>query len=152
MRRVPAPVTVVTATGAKEARGATIGSFTSVSLDPPLISFNLEQGSQMHEVMEETSHFAVHILEAGQAALCTHFARPDCSGAEQLGDIAYHLDSYGNPILDAALAILRCRTHARVRAGDHSIIIGEVVEVEERGEGTALLYHNRTYCSIERAG
>jgi flavin reductase (DIM6/NTAB) family NADH-FMN oxidoreductase RutF len=69
MRRVPSPVVVVTAQGPREARGITIGSFTSLALDPPLVSFNVGCGARMHEVMEACDRFAVHVLGEEQTHL-----------------------------------------------------------------------------------
>lgn len=148
MRHVPSPVTIVTAGGAEEVRGTTIGSFTSVSLRPPLISFNVDQSSQMHDVLGAAAQFAVHILCDDDAHLCTHFAAPDRLGVEQLSAVPHHLDAHGTPILDDALAVLHCRRHDMFEAGDHSIVVGEVTEVDRRGEGAPILYYKRTYRSV----
>lgn len=148
MQRVPSPVTVVTAAGRTEARGATIGSFTSVSLEPPLVSFNVEKGSQMHEVLGEASHFAVHLLGDQQSGLCQHFAVPDQSGSEQLADIPHRVDRHGTPIINEAPAVIHCRVHDAVEAGDHSIVIGRVIRLEERNAVPPILYYNRDYRSV----
>lgn len=148
MRRVPSPVTIVTAVGAGEARGATIGSFTSVSLEPPLISFNVDRSSQMHDVLSAAARFAVHIPCRGHAHLCAHFAVPDRSGVDQLSTIPHVVDAHGTPILESALAVIKCRTHDTFEAGDHSIVVGEVIDVEGRSERAPLLYYKRTYCSV----
>ena len=148
MQRVPSPVTVVTAAGHAEARGATIGSFTSVSLDPPLVSFNVEKESQMHAVLAETSHFAVHLLADRQSELCQHFAVPDQSGADQLETVAYRTDAHDTPVLEAAPAVLHCQWHGAFGAGDHRIIVGRVTQLEDRGEARPLLYYDRDYRSV----
>jgi flavin reductase (DIM6/NTAB) family NADH-FMN oxidoreductase RutF len=152
MQRVPSPVTVVTAAGAGEARGATIGSFTSVSLDPPLVSFNVDRESQMHEVLEDAQHFAIHLLSDGQSELCTHFAAPDRAGADQLAAVDHQTDEHDTPILDTAPAVLSCRRHEAFRAGDHTIIVGRVVGLDERAEAPPILYYNRDYRSVTPAG
>ena len=148
MRRVPAPVTVVTAAGADEARGATIGSFTSVSLDPPLVSFNVDRESQMHEVLRETAHFAVHLLSDDQSQLCTHFAVPDQSGTDQLAAVRHRPDEHGTPILEAAPAVLYCRWYEAFGAGDHTIVVGRVTRLEERTEASPILYYEQDYRSV----
>jgi 3-hydroxy-9,10-secoandrosta-1,3,5(10)-triene-9,17-dione monooxygenase reductase component len=148
MQRVPSPVTVVTAAGRAEARGATSGSFTSVSLDPPLVSFNVEKDSQMHAVLAEASHFAVHLLADRQSELCRHFAVPDQSGADQLAAVTYRADTHGTPILESAPAILHCRWHEAFEAGDHTIVVGHVTQLEERDEARPLLYYDRDYRSV----
>ncbi len=148
MRRVPSPVTVVTAAGPSEARGATIGSFTSVSMDPPLVSFNVEDESQMHDVLAEASHFAVHLLADRQSDLCQHFAVPDQSGGDQLAPVSYRTDTRGIPILDAAPTVLHCRWHEAFGAGDHTIVVGRVTQLEDRDEARPLLYYDRDYRSV----
>lgn len=148
MRRVPSPVTVVTAAGRSEARGATIGSFTSVSLDPPLVSFNVAKGTQIHAVLHEASHFAVHLLSAQQSDLCAHFALPNVAGAEQLAAVSYHTTRYETPILDAAPAVLHCRMHDTFEVGDHTIVVGKVVTLDERDDTRPILYYDREYRSV----
>ena len=148
MQRVPAPVTVVTAAGHSEARGATIGSFTSVSLDPPLVSFNVDKDSQMHAVLETAGHFAVHLLSDEQSALCTHFAAPDQEGSDQLDAVAYRADEHDTPVLEAAPAVLHCRWHEAFEAGDHTIVVGRVTRLEEREEAPPILYYDRDYRSV----
>src|SRR5690606_11818136 len=129
MRRLPSPVTVVTVQGEREMRGITIGSFTSTSLDPPLISFNVEQAAQMHDFLVGATHYAVHLLGVDQAHLSDHFAMPERTGAEQFASVAFHRDARGTPVLDDVLAVLHCTHYAVYEAGDHSIFVGEVVEV-----------------------
>lgn len=145
MRRVPSPVTVVTACGTDEMRGITIGSFTSASLDPPLISFNVEKGAQMHGVLVDCSHYAVHVLGDDQADLSERFARPDTAGSVQFDGIPFYLDERGLPVLEDVLVVFICRPYAVYDAGDHSIFLGEVVEVRSRHEGDPVLYFNRSY-------
>lgn len=151
MQRVPAPVTVVTTAGSAEARGATIGSFTSVSLDPPLVSFNVELESQMHEVLGEASHFAVHLLSDEQSQLCQHFALPDQPGAQQLAEVPHRLNGHGIPVIEEAPAVIHCRLYNTVEAGDHSIIIGKVIRLEVRDIRPPILYYNRDYRGVSGA-
>jgi flavin reductase (DIM6/NTAB) family NADH-FMN oxidoreductase RutF len=140
MRRVPSPVVVVTAADAEDARGITIGSFTSVSLDPPLISFNVGKEARMYPLIMRADRFLVHILSEAQADLGNHFAVPDLSGAEQFAPVPHHIDAAGTPVLDAVLAVLHCRPYAFVEAGDHAIVVGEVLDVDEGATGRPILY------------
>jgi len=148
MRRVPAVVTIVTTSDAGEMRGITIGSFTSVALDPPLISFNVGQEGRMHGVLLTASHFAVHLISQQQTHLCEHFATPDLTSAEQFSTVRHHLDAYGVPILEDALVVLRCQRHDVFEAGDHSIILGQVIDIDEANDGEPVLYYNRSYRNI----
>ncbi len=147
MRRVPSPVVVVTA-AAHEVRGATIGSFTSVSLTPPLISFNVAVDSQMYPVITAAERFAVHVLREEQAELSRHFALPDLPGKEQFLNVPHRKEEDGLPILFDALGILLCRRYAIHPAGDHAIIVGKVESVEEQGAGRPILYYNRSYRAL----
>jgi flavin reductase (DIM6/NTAB) family NADH-FMN oxidoreductase RutF len=148
MRRVPSPVTVVTMVAQEEFRGVTIGSFNSVSLEPALISFNVQNVSQAREALEATEYFAVHILGDQQAALSDHFAIPDASGAVQFNGLAYRLSAWGVPILPEVLAVLHCRRYAIYPAGDHAILVGAVLEIEEGVAGSPVVYYNRTYHTL----
>ncbi len=148
MRQVPSPVTVVTAAGQGGARGITIGSFTSVSLDPPLISFNVAHDAQTHDLIVGAERFAVHLLSDEQAHLSNHFALPDVTGAEQFAAMPYRRDPYGTPILDDVLAVFHCTRYAVYPAGDHSLLVGEVVAIEEGMAGQPLLYFDRAYHTV----
>ncbi len=145
MRRVPSPVTVVTAAGPDEMRGMTVGSFTSVSLDPPLISFNVALDAQMHDLITSVEHFVVHLLSDRQAPLSNNFAIPDRSGQEQFATIPYSLDANGTPILEDALAIFFCTHYANHPAGDHTLVVGQVLDIQAGVEGSPLVYFDRSY-------
>jgi 3-hydroxy-9,10-secoandrosta-1,3,5(10)-triene-9,17-dione monooxygenase reductase component len=148
MRRIPAPVTVVTAGRDEDIRGITIGSFASTSLDPPLISFNVEREAQMHDFLADASHFAVHLLSEDQVYYSEHFALPDRSGSEQFESVPYRKGAFGLPVLEGVMAVLYCTRYAVYDAGDHSIVVGEVARIEQGVDGAPLLYFNRSYRSV----
>ena len=149
MRRVPSPVVVVTAKGEREARGITIGSFTSVALDPPLVSFNVGRESRMYEVMETCSRFAVHVLGEGQAHLAKRFAKPDLTGSEQFEAVPHTRDAQGIPLLDDVTARFHCTPHDAVPAGDHVLYVGLVVGVDdEQPDRGAVLYYKSSYRGV----
>lgn len=148
MRHVPSPVTIVTVGAEDGIRGITIGSFASTSLRPPLISFNVSLEAQSYDSLRTASHFAVHVLSDEQAFLSDHFATPDLSSEEQFEGVPYRIQPDGTPIILDTLAVLYCRRHAVYEAGDHSIIVGEVEEIENGLEGQPLLYFDRTYREI----
>ena len=141
------PVVVVTAQVGGEPRGATIGSFTSVSLDPPLVSFNVTHGSALHRALGAADAWAVHPLAAGQADVAEHFARPDLEGPEQLAPFA-HVVGDGPPLLRGALAVLLCAPHARFEAGDHTVFVGRVTGVIDGAGDAPLLYYRRSYRGV----
>jgi flavin reductase (DIM6/NTAB) family NADH-FMN oxidoreductase RutF len=148
MRRVPSPVVVVTARGEDEARGITIGSFTSVALDPPLVSFNVGRASRMHEVMETCSRFVVHVLSEEQVHLAKRFAVPGLTGEEQFEAVSHGRGEDGTPLLDDVTARLYCRPHDSILAGDHTLYVGLVVDVERPLDQGAVLYYQSTYRGV----
>ena len=149
MRRIASPVVIVTVGTPDGPRGATIGSFTSVSLEPPLVSFNVTRETQLHEALSHADRFAVHLLAAEHADLATHFALPDLSSSAQFGALAHVPGVDGQaPRLEGTLGILLCRTESRFAAGDHSIFVGRVESVEGGAEGTPLLYYARSYRDV----
>jgi len=148
MRRVPAAVTVVTACSPSEKRGMTVGSFTSVSLDPLLVSFNVGKAAGMHGVLIDADYFYVHLLSEEQSELSNLFARPDLDGVEQFSGVPYRLADDGAPILTDALAYLKCEKIVVYDAGDHVLMLGRVDDVVQMHEGKPLLYFDRGYRSI----
>lgn len=146
MRHVPSPVTVVTLAGADGPRGVTIGSFVSVSLDPPLVSFNVRIDGTIHPHLLEAERFNIHILHAGQAALSNRFARPDATSEEQFEGLDYRQEPGMPPVLTDALAVFHCRPFALHPAGDHTLVLAEVEAIDAREEEMVpLLYYRQSY-------
>ncbi|MEX2352126.1 MAG: flavin reductase family protein [Balneolaceae bacterium] len=148
MRRMPYPVTIITAASGKNSRGITIGSFTSLSISPPLISFNVERSSQMHSFLLEADYFIVHIPEVGQEDLCTRFALSDLTGTEQFHEVNFELNRHGVPVIRGVIAALHCRKYKQMEVGDHSIFAGEVLEAETYKDNAPILYLDGGYHSL----
>ena len=130
-------VTVVTAKGEDGMlAGVTANSFNSVSLDPPLVLWSLDRGSPSLKVLENASHFCVHILAEGQNDLCRKFAR---SGDDKFNGVEFAEGLGGAPILTGCLAHFECRNVVHHDGGDHVIIVGEV-ERFETTEGEPLIF------------
>ncbi|MCW7941572.1 flavin reductase [Streptomyces hygroscopicus] len=138
-RRHAAGVAVITAQGGGGPVGFTATSLTSVSVEPPLVSFGIGVGASSWPVVSEAGHVGVHILGEHQEALAGTFAR---SGADRFGaSTRWREGPEGVPVLDDVLAWLVCRVVARVPAGDHRIVLAEVVLGDPSGTGRPLLYH-----------
>lgn len=155
MRRVPSPVTVVTAVDAKAEgpaglRGMTVGSFTSVALRPPLVSFNVQRDATMHDLLrQKDARFAVNVLSEAQAGLAVHFAVPDRTGAEQFGPVAHRIGARGVPVLEGVLEAIHGCVETFLEAGDHSVFVGRVTEIEQDdAQGTPLLYYGSAYHGV----
>ncbi|WP_164418562.1 flavin reductase family protein [Streptomyces salinarius] len=119
-------VTVITTGSEGEADGTTVNSFTSVSLEPPLVLFCLHRQSRLHTLLTESGGFTVNFLSGRQQSLARHFAerRPD-----MLAGVPHHYTADGLPVLSEALAHLTCTTVDVHTAGDHDIVVGEVVDL-----------------------
>ncbi|MEU9954454.1 flavin reductase family protein [Streptomyces sp. NPDC050982] len=138
-RRHAAGVAVITAQGGEGPVGFTATSLTSVSAEPPLVSFGVGTGASSWPAIAEQDHVGVHILGEHQRELAATFAR---SGADRFGaPTAWREGPEGVPVLDDVLAWLVCRVVARVPAGDHRIVLAEVVLGDPAGAGRPLLYH-----------
>ena len=148
MSRVPSPVVVITAQGPREARGITIGSLSSVALEPPLVSFNVACDSRMFDVMEGCDRFAVHVLGEDQAHVAKQFAVPDLSGPEQFESVPHTRDAHGTPVLEGGSAVLHCQPHDSLPAGDHRLYVGLVMEAEERPDQGAVIYYKSDYRGV----
>ena len=140
-------VTVVTCSDAAgHPCGITANSFSSVSLDPPLILWNIAKVSNSLRAYLDAAHFAVNVLTSEQQDLSSHFAKSDHT---LFDDVAFDVSADGVPLLQDTLAALECRTHRVHECGDHSIIVGEVTGFRS-GEDDPLLFYNGNYRTIQR--
>ncbi|WP_411100348.1 flavin reductase family protein [Streptomyces sp. x-45] len=142
-RRHAAGVAVITARGPLGPVGFTATSLTSVSARPPLLSFGIGTGSSSWPAMSEAEHVGVHVLGEHQEELAATFAR---SGADRFAaPTGWREGPQGVPVLDSVLAWLVCRVVGRVPAGDHRIVLAEVLLGDSAGAGEPLLYHQGRY-------
>ncbi|MET0362988.1 MAG: alpha/beta fold hydrolase [Sphingobium sp.] len=134
-------ITTVTPDG--EPIGFTANSFTSVSLDPPLVLFCIARKSANLPVFEAAAGFAINILHIGQQPTSNRFARPSDS---RFDGIDWEIRSEGgSPILIGSRASLDCRTHAIHDGGDHLIVVGEVKQADFEPHRDPLLYLGGKY-------
>lgn len=128
-------VTVVTTRTPGGPVGMTANSFSSVSLDPPLTLWSVDRNSERFAVFSTAERYAIHVLDAGQAALSNGFAK----SPNHFPQVAWHDGADGVPALEGVLARFDCRLAAAHPAGDHLVLIGEVLEVEFR-DGLPLVF------------
>jgi flavin reductase len=146
MRAFPSGVCVVTIEFEGTRVGLTVGSLTSVSLDPPLVAFALGRQAQLHELLRGAGGFGVSFLADDQEALAQHFARSVPPIAMWVG-IPLREDVEGPPLIADALGWLRCSVESEQPAGDHTIFVGRA---EWTGVGRwrpALVYVREGYAS-----
>jgi flavin reductase (DIM6/NTAB) family NADH-FMN oxidoreductase RutF len=116
---------VATRNAAGERLGATISSFVSISLEPPLVSFSLSKGSKGFDDWASADSFSINFLEEGQSELSTRFARAGTDKWRGLKPVTG--DITGVPLLEGALASIECSRFAQYDGGDHLIFLGRVL-------------------------
>jgi flavin reductase (DIM6/NTAB) family NADH-FMN oxidoreductase RutF len=135
-------VTVVTTMTPHGPLGMTVNSFSSVSLDPPLVLWSPARKSSRFPAFEASSHFAIHILAADQRPLAEHFARN--GHFEGVG----HAPGLGEaPLLEGTAARLECLHAVHYDGGDHLIVVGEVLRITE-ADRPPLVYHRGRYLAL----
>ena len=124
--------------------GFTANSFTSVSLDPQLISICIDKESFNIDTFSITEHFAVSILSESQQSISTTFATPN---EERFKDIDWRSEHTGSPIISNAVAWFDCKTEQVVDAGDHLILIGKIISFDSSPK-TPLMYLRGNYVNL----
>jgi flavin reductase (DIM6/NTAB) family NADH-FMN oxidoreductase RutF len=141
-------VTIITAcTPHGERVGLTANSFSSVSLDPPLVLWSLSLYSPSLAAFQHSSHFAVHVLAAQQEALSQRFAT---SGIDRFKGLDAAEGLGGAPLIDGCVARFECRNEVRHAGGDHMIFVGRVERFDHFG-GEPLLFHGGRYGRVNRS-
>lgn len=107
--------------------GMVVGTFSSVSLEPPLVAFFPDRRSKTWPQLEATGKFCVNVLSADQSDVCQRFAS---SAVNKFGLTAHALSAMGSPILENVVAWIDCALYAVHEAGDHFIAIGQVIELD----------------------
>lgn len=147
MRAWSAGVTVVTAVHDGQRHGMTVNSFTSISLDPAMITISLQTGSRTHELVTNSRAFGLTILSADQADISDIFAgRKDAE--DRFADVQTETLVTGAPLIVGGLAWLDCRVVESIGAGMNTLFVAEVLAARGTGEGNPLLYHNRSYWGL----
>ena len=145
-RRHAAGVAVITTADEGRPVGFTATSLVALSLEPPLLSFNLSNTSSSWSAVDKAEYVAVHLLAEHQQDLAATFAR---KGAERFGPgTDWEFGSRGVPVLDDVLAWMICRIETRVSAGDHAVVIGQVVDAAYHPEHRPLVYHNGGFTKL----
>ena len=122
--------------------GITVNSFTSVSLDPPLILWCLDNNAESYRDFTECEYFTVHVLHSQQQDVSTIFATPN---EDKFGNIPWSKGEEGTPVLNEFLECFHCKTEKLYEGGDHVIILGKVVRLETKLNEPPLLYHQGEY-------
>ncbi len=137
-------VTVVTTATGEGLSGLTVNSFTSVSLDPPLVLVCVDLTSQTLPCLRASGYFAVNVLTGEQEALARCFATRSGERYEQFCRARAHPGATGSPILDGTLAFIEARIVAEYSGGDHVIFLGQVVALGAEAQEYSALDEGRS--------
>ncbi|WP_239094237.1 flavin reductase family protein [Bacillus sp. B15-48] len=141
----PTGVTVVTTvTEDGTPLGLTVNSFASVSIDPLLILWSIDKRVSSHDVFKNTEKFAVHVLASDQSDVCSVFAS---KGVDRFANCDWKFSENNLPVIAGATGVLQCKTFKTIDAGDHTILIGQVIDIDS-AKKEPLLYHKRNFGPI----
>ena len=139
----PTGVCVVTAMGSDgRPAGMVVGSFTSVSLDPPLVGFFPDKKSSSWPLIEATGHFCVNVMGSDQQDVCRAVG---ARGDQKFVGVEYAISEHGLPVIADAIAAIECRLYSVTEAGDHWFVMGEVLRLESTREVDPMLFHRGRY-------
>ncbi len=145
--RFASGVTVVTALSSGEPVGMTCQSFSSVSLDPPLVLFVPARTSRAWPLMQRAGRFCVNFLAADQAEVSNQMAS---RGNDKFAGVAWHPSAEsGSPVLEGGLGHVDCAVHAVHEAGDHYVVIGRVLDLVEADAAEPLLFFRGKYATTD---
>lgn len=148
MRAWSAGVAVVTAVYKDQKHGMTVNSFTSISLEPAMITISLQSGARTHELVVKSRAFGLTILSAEQAKISDIFAGRDTRIENRFAGLKTETLVSGSPLIAGGLAWLDCRVVETFDAGRNTLFIAEVLAARDINDGQPLIYHNRVYWQL----
>lgn len=138
MSSLPTGVTVVTTEEDGLHSGVTIGSFTSVSLEPPLVGFFTTEDSSTLIVLDRSRKFCVNVLRHDQVDICLRFASPDSD--DRFSGVDFAASPSGCAVIEGSLAWLDCSVESVTTTGDHLLVLGRVEALSEKNPGLPLIF------------
>jgi 3-hydroxy-9,10-secoandrosta-1,3,5(10)-triene-9,17-dione monooxygenase reductase component len=143
----PSGVVVITSMVDGVPTGMAMNSFTSVSLDPPLVGFFPAKTSSTWPVLRQPQRFCINVLASHHEDMSRLFAR---KGVDRFASIGWHPRASG-PGIDDAVAWIDCELHDELDAGDHTFVLGLVVHVDARDDADPLVFHRGQYTALQAA-
>ena len=138
----PTGVCVITALDEEKPAGMVVGSFTSVSLDPPLVGFFPDKSSTSWPRIEKTGHFCVNVLGSDQQDVCRAV---NARGEAKFVGVEYVVSEHNLPIIANSIACIECRLYSVTEAGDHWFVLGKVLRMEAVRDDDPMLFHRGRY-------
>ncbi len=148
MRAWTTGVAVITAAHGGQQYGMTVNSFTSVSLEPPLIAVTLKQLTHTHELVIKSGEFSITILSSDQKELADRFAGKITDIKDRFAGIPTETLIIDAPLLGGGIAYFNCRIVNSIPIGENTFFLAEVIAASGEGKGEPLVYHNRVYWKL----
>lgn len=149
MARFPTGVAIVTTSTDGGYHGVTVSSFSSLSLEPPLILFALEQSLQSHERIAQASHFVVNLLSSQQSFLAEQFSGRTPLADPEFSRVSHTTSRHGIPKIQGCTGWVECSSWATYPGGDHTIFVGQVIDAELGSQDDPLVYFDRGFTLLE---
>ncbi len=150
MRAWTTGVVIITSIHEGQLYGMTVNSFTSVSLDPPLILLTLRKLTHTHDLVVKSGRFAVTILTAEQKELSERFAGKLPNIMDRFEGVLTEKLFSEIPVLKNGMAYLHCQVVNSMPIGENTLFVAEVIAAHGEGEGDPLVYHNREYWRLTK--
>ncbi len=139
LRKIPYGLYVIGVKDGESHHAFTGSWFSQCSMKPPRVMLGVRHGTHSLELLKQGRVFSVNWLSKEDKKILEQFFKPTPSSGNRFGDLTYQLKNTGTPILDKALAFLECEVVRIYEAGDHSVVIAEVVNAEERNSNPPLV-------------
>ncbi|KHK91832.1 flavin reductase family protein [Novosphingobium malaysiense] len=138
----PTGVCVITALDDDKPAGMVVGTFTSVSLDPPLVGFFPDKSSTSWPLIEKAGRFCVNVMGSDQQDVCRAVT---AKGPEKFVGVEYVVSDHNLPIIANSIASIECKLYSVTEAGDHWFVLGQVLRMETVREDDPMLFHLGRY-------
>ena len=148
MRAWTTGVAIVTAVYEGKRYGMTVNSFTSISLEPPMISVALRQLTHTYELVEKSGEFSLTVLSANQGEISDRFAGKVPDITDRFEEVEIESLLIDAPLIKGGMAYLNCRVVNSIPVGENTLFIAEVIAARGEGEGNPLVYHNRVFWKL----
>lgn len=141
----PTGVCVITTLDSDTAVGMTVGSFSSISLDPPIVGFFIDKSSRRLPIFRRAGRYCVNVLAAAQSGVCRHFARNLEGLPSQFADQA---SPSGLPLIKDAVAWIDCEISDMIDIGDHLLVVGSVKALRRAAAETPMVFLQGRFCQV----
>lgn len=146
--KYPTGIAVISTKHNNKFYGFTANSFTSVSLDPALVSFCLSINASSFDAFLSAQYFAISILSTRQVDIAVRFAS---SGADKFQNIDFTENNFGIPLISNVLSSIECKKYKQIECGDHYIFIGKALKVNISSDllTSPLIYYGKSYKELQ---